>query len=265
MSGTQGEDGGITPLTLRGVGKRFGRLAVLRGVDLEVVGGEIVGLVGANGSGKTTLLSIVAGLLPQSEGERSFAGAETATVEMEHRRRMAFVTHTTQLYGRLTARENLELFADLRRAAHAPSRDSGPLLARLGLEHAADREVSTFSRGMMQRLALARALAGAPELLLLDEPFTSLDRPGRTLLHTVLREERAKGLAVLLSSHDTDAIVQVTDRVVLLEGGRLVDAATHDAADDADRSQYRSRVLELGLFAEPSPPPPVAAATAAPA
>lgn len=249
--------GRITPLALRGIGKRFGRLAVLRAVDLDVVSGEIVGLVGANGSGKTTLLSIIAGLLPPSEGERTFGERVADDVDLELRRRLAFVTHTTQLYGRLTARENMALFAELRDAAGASSRPGDPLLERLGLSDAADRQVSTYSRGMMQRLALARALAGQPELLLLDEPYTALDRPGRRLLTEVLREERARGLAVLLSSHDTDAIVSVTDRVALLEGGRIVDEAHRDPAD-ADLEPYRRRVMGLGLFAEPVPAHPEA-------
>jgi len=175
----------------------------------------------------------------------------------ELRRRLAFVTHTTQLYGRLTARENMALFAELRDAAGASSRAGDPLLERLGLSDAADRQVSTYSRGMMQRLALARALAGQPELLLLDEPYTALDRPGRRLLTEVLREERARGLAVLLSSHDTDAIVSVTDRVALLEGGRIVDEAHRDPAD-ADLEPYRRRVMGLGLFADPAPARPEA-------
>ena len=105
---------------------------------------------------------------------------------------------------------------------------------------------------MMQRLALARALAGEPELLLLDEPFTALDRPGRRLLTEVLRQERNRGLAVLLSSHDTEALIAVTDRVVLLEGGRLVDAAARDP-DDPGLADYRRRVLQLGLFADGDP------------
>src|SRR5690606_14823585 len=127
----------------------------------------------------------------------------------------------TQLYPRLTARENMALASELRAAAGVGSAPAEPLLDRLGLLHAADRLVGTFSRGMMQRLALARALLGRPELLLLDEPFTALDRPGRERLAEVLLEERAAGLAVLLSSHDYDAVVAVTDRVVLLEAGRL--------------------------------------------
>ncbi len=240
----------ITPLELRGIGKRFGRLSVLRGVDLCVDAGEVVGLIGANGSGKTTLLSIAVGLMAPTEGQRCFAGQAAARVELEHRRRIAFVTHTTQLYPRLSARENMELFADLRRAAGAEVAPADPLLERLGLSEAADRMVGTFSRGMMQRLALARALAGRPALLLLDEPFTALDRPGRDRLTEVLDAERERGLAVLLSSHDYDAVVASTDRVVLLAGGRLRGEARRN---DPGPGSYRERVAGLGLLRSSEP------------
>ena len=242
---TQGET--ITPVRLRAIGKRFGRLAVLRGVDLEVRAGEVVGLVGANGAGKTTLLSIVAGLEQPSEGERSFGidAKRSPRDELRQRAKMALVSHTAQVYPRLTARENLELFASLRRAAGFEAASPDPLLERLGLGHASDRLAGTFSRGMLQRLALARALLGFPELLLLDEPFTALDRPGRVLLSRVIVEERERGAAVLLSSHDFDAIAATTDRVVLLEGGRLVGAAERRDSDDADGLDYQARVQGL--------------------
>ncbi|MEM9459895.1 MAG: ABC transporter ATP-binding protein [Myxococcota bacterium] len=252
--------GSVTPLELRGIGKRFGRLSVLRGVDLRVEAGEVVGLIGANGSGKTTLLCIAVGLLPPSEGERWLGGREAPTIELPDRQRIAFVTHTTQLYPRLTARENLQLFADLRRAAGMDSAAADPLLERLGLSHAASRIVGTFSRGMQQRLALARALMGRPQLLLLDEPFTALDRPGRLRLAEVLLEERERGLAVLLSSHDYDAVVSVTDRVVLLEGGRLRGQVRRDEADDA--VGYREQVGQLGLLQGGQGEPPSEAAHA---
>ncbi len=219
-------------LSLRGISKHFGRLAVLRGVDLDLHRGEIVGLIGANGAGKSTLLSIIAGLLPSSRGTRTFDGSTEGAGSRTERARFAVVSHTAQTYPRLTATENLELFARLRVQAGAASEPVGTTLGRLGLGYAADRQAGTFSRGMLQRLALARALLGRPEMLLLDEPFTALDRPGRALLASVLDEERTRGSAVLLISHDLEALVSVADRIVLLEGGVIAGAvAREDRAD----------------------------------
>ena len=232
----------IATLRLEQICKRFGRLAVLRGVDLEVHGGSIVGLMGANGAGKTTLLSIVAGLLPATSGQRRFADFDDDAIGASERARIALVTHTAQVYARLTARENLELFADLRRSAQAAALDPVPLLERLGLGDAIDRQAGTFSRGMLQRLALARALLGRPDLVLLDEPFTALDRAGRALLAGVLLEERDRGAAILLSSHDFDAILSVCDRVVLLEHGTIAGSATRE---ENDEDGYRRDVQAL--------------------
>jgi ABC-type multidrug transport system ATPase subunit len=252
----------VTPLELRAVGKRFGRLAVLRHVDLRVDAGEIVGLMGANGSGKTTLLSIAMGLLAASDGEIVLGGTATTDVTLEQRQHMALVTHTTQLYAQLTARENMDLWVELRRAAGGDADDPVALVERLGLGHAIDRSVGTFSRGMMQRLSLARALVGRPELLLLDEPFTALDRAGVERLSEVLLEERDRGLAVLLSSHDHEAMLAVTDRVVLLEDGRLVGEARRRDGGDADGEGYRQRMLALGGVAAGARRPTLEAARA---
>ena len=232
-------------LELEGITQRFGRLAVLRGVDLRVDPGEVVGLIGANGAGKTTLLSIVAGLLPCNGGRRRYFGMEAQEVGGQLRSRMALVSHTAQVYARLSAIENLELFADLRRATGAAAAPTLPLLERLGLAHAAERMAGTFSRGMMQRLALARALLGRPELLLLDEPFTALDRPGRTLLARVLLDERDNGAAVLLISHDVEALVSVADRVVLLEQGRIAGEVERSGAPDGEDEAFRRGIREL--------------------
>jgi ABC-type multidrug transport system ATPase subunit len=223
---------------LRGVAQRFGRNVVLRGLDLTLAPGSLVGLVGANGAGKTTLFAILAGLLHPDAGERWLFGSPADEVGQALRGRMAYVAHATQLYPGLSARENLGLYADLRRASGQATRPADEVLGELGLSaDARDRPVGSYSRGMAQRVALARALAGRPELLLLDEPFTALDARGRAQLAEVLLAERPRGAAILLSSHDFDALVQISDRVVLLERGSLARGAT--LGQDGDRAAFR--------------------------
>jgi heme ABC exporter ATP-binding subunit CcmA len=236
---------GILPAELRGITCRFGRKAVLRGVDLSVGAGEIVGLLGHNGAGKTTLFSILVGLRQPDDGVRRFAGRDHADVELEVRARLAWLAHSPQLYPLLSARENLELFVDLAgdtRPASAPTPTD--VLEQLGLAEVIERPVGTFSRGMAQRVALARALTLAPDLLILDEPFTALDRAGRVLLAELLRAEAARGAAVLLSSHDLDVVADVVDRAVLLHGG-VIDGEARREPDESSEG-FRVRLAGLG-------------------
>jgi len=235
----------ILPVELRGITCRFGRKAVLRGVDLEVGSGEIVGLLGQNGAGKTTLFSILVGLRQPDDGVRRFAGREHVEVDLEIRARLAWLAHSPQIYPLLSARENVELFLELAGDLRPTgARDPVATLEQLGLGEVIDRPVGTFSRGMAQRVALARALALGPELLILDEPFTALDRAGRALLAELLRAEARAGSAVLLSSHDLDVVAQVVDRALLLDGGVIRGEATRQAADEDEA--FRRRIVELG-------------------
>ncbi|MFV8753083.1 heme ABC exporter ATP-binding protein CcmA [Nannocystaceae bacterium ST9] len=231
----------ILPVELRGITCRFGRNAVLRGVDLEVRAGEIVGLLGANGAGKTTLFSILVGLRQPDAGTRSFAGRERVDVDVETRAKLAWLAHHPQIYPLLSARENVELFVEL--AGRPTGELAVELLGRLGLAHVVDQPVQTFSRGMAQRVALARALALAPELLILDEPFTALDRAGQALLVELLRAEAKRGAAVLLASHDVDILADLVDRAALLEGG-VIAARAERAGESSDG--FRRRLAALG-------------------
>jgi ABC-type multidrug transport system ATPase subunit len=239
-------DAPITPVVLRAISQRFGRKVVLRDVDLELSARTITGLVGANGAGKTTLFLILAGLLHPDDGDVDLGGRPGGAASLELRARLAFVAHAPQLYPALSARANLELFADLRRAAGLSSRPADEVLRRLGLTpDAFDRPVSTFSRGMAQRVALARAVAGDPELLLLDEPFTALDARGRGQLADVLRGERDRGAAILLSSHDHATLVRLCDRLVLLEGGRIAARVDRRSPDDPDGARFADRAAAV--------------------
>jgi ABC-type multidrug transport system ATPase subunit len=187
----------------RGLDKRFGEKRVLRGVDLDVGDGDFVVVTGPNGSGKTTLLRLVAGLLAPSAGELGVR-AERAGI--------GFLSHEPLVYRELTPIENLQLFARLYRIPERGER-IGMLLERFGLWDVRHERAGTFSRGMLQRLALCRTLLHDPGLLLLDEPFNALDAEGAGLLDRELAELRGER-TFLVATHDPA-------RLAPLESGRL--------------------------------------------
>jgi heme exporter protein A len=202
----------------RGLFQSYGRQSALRGVDLALRPGEAVALLGPNGAGKSTLLRILSSLERPARGEVRWGGQAAGA---EVRRSVGLVAHESLCYADLSARENLRFFGDLYDLADGPRRVEA-LLERVALVEAADRALRTYSRGMLQRIAVARALLPAPSLLLLDEPFTGLDRQGVALLGRLLADEKARGAAMLVVSHDLPAIVDLVDRVVVLLRGKIV-------------------------------------------
>jgi heme exporter protein A len=189
----------------RGLEKRFGRKRALSPVDLVVEHGQVAVVTGPNGSGKTTLLRLVAGLLAPTRGE-----LEVNVV----RGRLGFVGHEALVYRDLTAVENLDLYGRLYRVPERRER-IGMLLERFSLWDARHERAGAFSRGMLQRLALCRALLHEPDLLVLDEPFTALDADGATLLDRQLAE-LAGTTTVLLATHDPTRVERLaTTRLAL--------------------------------------------------
>ena len=214
-----GPEGPATPPTVRarGLYQAYGRQPALRGVDIAVGRGEAVALLGPNGAGKSTLLKILCSLERPQRGEVVFAGLSEPS---EIRRSIGLVAHESLCYADLSARENLLFFAGLYDITDA-ARRADTLLERVALTGAADRPCRTYSRGMLQRLAVARALVHSPSLLLLDEPFTGLDRQGIVLLAQLLLEEKLRGASMLVVSHDLPAIAGFVDRVLVLARGRI--------------------------------------------
>jgi len=208
------------PIAARGLRREWGGRAVLAGVDLRVEGGDVVALRGANGAGKTTLLRVLATLLRVSAGELSLFGHDVRAHAADARRRLGWVGHDTACYPDLTGRENLGFHAALHGIRQAAAR-VGEMLAWAGLDAAADRPLRTYSRGMAQRLALARALLHRPALLLLDEPFSGLDAESAERLAVLLAELRRAGTAVVLSSHDAGRLAGLATRTATLVRGRL--------------------------------------------
>jgi heme ABC exporter ATP-binding subunit CcmA len=219
------------------LGRHFGRRKALSQVSFECHAGEIVGLLGPNGAGKSTLLSILATLLSPSTGRVEYGDASAEKAGASLRRRLGLLGHDLYLYPELTARENLDFFAQLYGLANARGAVTD------GLEHAAlssraDDAVSGFSRGMRQRLALERALLHKPRLLLLDEPFTGLDQASSAALAARLKGLRDEGCLILLATHDLEVAADVVSRVLFLRGGRLV-------ADPGEPADLRARYVRV--------------------
>ena len=215
-------------LVLEKVGKTYGGRRALVDVSATFAPGQVSAVLGPNGAGKTTLLGILSTLVPPTTGKVFWNARWNATsgpIAMnrvsEARARIGYVGHDPGLYGDLTARENLALFAELH-GLPEPAARARAMLARVGLaDVAADAPARTFSRGMSQRLALARALLHEPELLLFDEPSAALDPAGAAWLGTELAAERDAGRVVVLVTHDLDAAAAVAEHVVVLRRGRV--------------------------------------------
>ena len=207
-------------IRLSGLVKQYGLNPVLRGVDLSVAEGEFVTLVGPNGAGKSTLMGIVATLLRPTSGEVSIGGWRLPEQAGRVRRHIGLVSHHTLLYGDLTAAENLTFFARLYRLDDAQERVAAAL-RKVGLFARQRDPVGTFSRGMVQRLTIARATLHEPEVLLLDEPYSGLDQEAIRLLDELLREEAARGRTILMITHDLTHGLSLADRLAILHQGRI--------------------------------------------
>jgi len=210
----------FTSLRLTDVSRTFGRRRALNRVSLTADAGTITALLGHNGAGKSTLLSIAATLLQPSSGTVRYGEHEAATAGSRLRARIGMLGHDLYLYAELSAAENLRFFGRIYNLPDLEPRIDAAL-DRAGLTARRDDQVSGFSRGMRQRLALERALIHEPRLLLLDEPFTGLDEAAREALRARLRAARSTGAIVLLTTHDRAAIEGLTDAAVSLVDGRL--------------------------------------------
>lgn len=205
------------------VSRRFGRRWALRHFSAGFEAGTLTALVGHNGAGKSTALAVLAGTLRPTEGRLEAFGQDlhAPSDAVVIRRRLGVLGHRPFVYGELTGLENLRFFARL----YDRSADTGALEARLeevGLGLAAHRAARTYSRGMVQRLALARLLVQEADAWLLDEPTTGLDAAARDWFVGLLTEARAAGRAVVVVTHDLETIAPVIDRTLVLDSGRLV-------------------------------------------
>ncbi|HEU4725803.1 MAG TPA: ABC transporter ATP-binding protein [Candidatus Eisenbacteria bacterium] len=211
-------------LRAEGIQKRFDRHVVLREAAIEIGPGSITLLLGTNGSGKTTLANILATLLSPDRGAVTLDGKPIEKARGAARRVIGFASHRPLLYIGLTPLENLAFFGGLAGVA-APERRAMELLERLGMAPFARAPVDRFSRGMLQRIVLARALLTDPKILLLDEPYTGLDETGVAVVNDVLRDARDRGTGSLVITHEPERVRPLATRVLRMQGGRVEAAA----------------------------------------
>ncbi|MBI3750197.1 MAG: ABC transporter ATP-binding protein [Chloroflexi bacterium] len=246
-------EGGALPISTRGLTKRYGDLVAVDGLDLDVVPGEIFGLLGQNGAGKTTTILMLLGLTEPSGGWARVAGFDPTRQPLEVKRRVGYLPDAVGFYGAMSGRANLRYTARLNRLERVASEARiEEVLEQVGMANRADDRVDTYSRGMLQRLGIADALLKDPAVLILDEPTTAIDPIGVVEILELLRGlARKRGLAILLSSHLLTQVQSVCDRVGIFAAGRLIGVGT--VPELALRFGEPVDLIEVGAEGEADP------------
>ena len=216
----------------------YGPIKAVDGVSFAVAPGEVLGFLGPNGAGKSTTIKMLTGQLPPDTGSISILGMSMPSQRKEIQARMGVCFEEKNLYGAMSATENLRFFA---RLFGIPDFDPRPWLERVGLADRADDRVSSFSKGMRQRLMVARSLLNRPDVLFLDEPTDGLDPVSARAIRQIIREEAARGTAVLLTTHDMAEADTLSDRVAFINEGKIL---AIDAPETL-KLQHGSRAVKI--------------------
>lgn len=208
-----------TIIEIEKLSKAYGYMPVLKQVSMQVERGQFVALLGPNGSGKSTLLKMISGLVKATGGSIHVGGWDMPEEAAAVRSQIGMVSHKALLYDNLTAKENLKFFATLYNQ-HDDDRIEA-LLKQVGLEKRGDSLVRTFSRGMQQRLSIARALLHNPHVLLFDEPYTGLDQDAGAVLDDLLLEAHQAGHTILMATHQLERAARLANRVIIISRGKV--------------------------------------------
>jgi heme exporter protein A len=195
---------------------------ILRGIDLSIEKGETVAILGPNGAGKSTLLKVLATLIKPSSGLVKINGLDLKKNHLEIKKLFGYLPHSSLLYDHYSPLENLVFFGKLYGVTNAEER-AIELVKEVGLSFFLNEPVKNFSRGMIQRIAIARAIVHEPELLLLDEPHTGLDQGAISILNNVILSMKAKGTTTLMVTHDFKQAAEICDRIIIIKNGKKVD------------------------------------------
>ncbi|MCM3575789.1 MULTISPECIES: heme ABC exporter ATP-binding protein CcmA [Mesobacillus] len=208
-------------LELRKMTKMLGDKLVLRNITLSLEKGEILAVIGPNGAGKSTFFKCTVGLLQPTSGEIFLDGEQVKKNSPQVKQRIGFLGHESFLYNNLSPIENLKFYGKLYKVKDLESK-ANALLKEVGLYLFRDMPIRSFSRGMMQRLAIARVLLPDPDILMLDEPHTGLDQEAVALLNQIIKKKRDSGTSILIISHDFEQVHALADRAAVLKKGKIV-------------------------------------------
>lgn len=230
----------MAAIETRSLSKEFDGISALSELDLTIEEGEIFGYLGPNGAGKSTTIDLLLDFIRPTTGSASIFGHDANKDSVAIRRRVGVIPDGYTLFDRLTGRQHVEFAIETKGVDDDPME----LLTRVGIANAADRRAGEYSKGMGQRLVLAMALVGNPDLLILDEPTTGLDPNGAREMREIIREEQARGATVFFSSHILEQVEAVCDRVGILDDGHLV---TIDSIDRLRKSVAVDSTLSIEL------------------
>jgi heme exporter protein A len=230
-------------LELKNVSKIIDDKLILRSFSLHVAKGESVAVIGPNGAGKSTFFKCTVGLIQPTSGDILVGGKKSKKNSLELKSKIGFLGHESFLYDNLTPIENLSFYGKLFKVKQL-SEKVNKLLKKVGLHYFKDVPIRSFSRGMLQRLAIARVLLAEPELLLLDEPHTGLDQEAISLLNEVIKERQNSGVSIVLITHDFDQVLNVCDKVFVLDRGKVIasDYVKHHASIEDLKGWYEEAV-----------------------
>ena len=236
-----------TVIETLGLRKEFGDHVALKGVDLQVNRGEVVGLLGPNGAGKSTLVKVLTTLIAPTSGIARVAGFDVVREPMEVKRRIGYVPESAPLFDALTGAEFLRMVIDLKTLSSRESyRRALELAGVFGIEAALEKQLGAYSKGMRQKVLIIAALVGDPDVLILDEPVDGLDPLAAAVLKGLLRQLAAQRKAVLFCSHVLDAVEQICDRVYVLAEGTIATSGTaSQITEDAGAATLEDAFLRL--------------------
>ena len=209
-------------IDIKGLTKQADNKLILRGIDLSIKQGETVAILGPNGAGKSTLLKVLSTLIKPTTGQVMINGLNLKKNQLEIKKLFGYLPHSSLLYDQYSPLENLIFFGKLY-GVNNPEKRATELVKEVGLSFFLNEPVKNFSRGMIQRIAIARAIVHEPKILYLDEPHTGLDQGAIAILNNVIVSMKEKGTTTLMVTHDFKQAAEICDRILIMKNGKIVD------------------------------------------